>query len=288
MKAGIFYHEDFAREGYYILRDRLEPGFQSLQDLISSGQARLYTPRVCEDTLRLLKVTHTPSLILDVKVEGEYDTAILSAAGVVEAAEKLQSGELNMAFCFVGAAGHHASRNSCWGFCFFNDVAMAVSRLRELGVGRIMVLDVDPHFGDGTRDLLGGDPEVIHINLHTGFVTNENPVWNNYDYGIGAADDAFFINTLNDVLGRDWSFEFLILIFGHDSHRQDYGPCNLSQAAYSFLGKRIRALAGERPVLMVLSGGANSEVAREAIRNLIVSFLQQDQQDCVSQRSNNF
>lgn len=274
MRTGIFYHEAFAREGYEMLRKRVAPGFEGLQDLIQSGQASVYTPRVDESILHLLKATHTPSLILDVKIEGEYENAILSAAGVVEAAERLQTGELDLAFCFVGAAGHHASRDKCWGFCFFNDVAMAVMRLQELGVKRIMIVDVDPHFGDGTRDLLGGDQDVIHINFHSGFVDNENQSWNNYDYGIGGADDIIFMDKINQVLDRPWAFDFLILIFGHDSHRLDYGAYNLSEASYSFLGGKIRLLAAGRPVLMVLSGGANPEVARQAIPALITSFIE--------------
>lgn len=274
MRVGIFYHQDFADKGYYILKDRVQPGFEGLQDLIAAGRAKVYTPEINETIHRLLNTTHTPALIAEVKYEGEYDTALLSAAGVVQAAEKLQGGELDMAFCFVGAAGHHASRNSCWGFCFFNDTAMAATRLHELGVGRIIIIDTDPHFGDGTRDLLGGDPDVIHINFHSGFVDNENQQWNNYDYGIGGADDVKFQKRINEVCSRNWDFEFLILIFGHDSHRDDYGPFNLSQESYPFLGRKMRELAKGRPVLMVLSGGSNPDVARLAIRGLIDGFLE--------------
>ncbi len=274
MQVGIYYHQDFADKGYIILKDRVQPGFEGLADLISSGRARVFTPKPDSDSYRLLAMTHTASLISDVRMEGEYEVSLLSAAGVVQAAEKLQRGELDMAFCFVGAAGHHASRDSFWGFCFFNDVAMAVTRLHELGTRRIMIIDVDPHFGDGTRDLLGGDPDVIHVNFHSGFVDNENTEWNNYDYGISGANDEKFQRRIGDVCSRNWDFEFLILIFGHDSHRTDYGPFNLSQESYPYLGRKIRELAGARPVLMVLSGGAEPEVARLAIRGLIDGFME--------------
>lgn len=273
MRVGVFYHEEFASKGYYILKERVRPGFEALQDLIGSGRIEIFTPEINETVLRLLPAIHTVSLIAEVKYEGEYDVALLSAAGVVEAAERLQRQELDMVFCFVGAAGHHASRNKFWGFCFFNDVAMAVLRLRELGVKRILIIDVDPHFGDGTRDLLGDDPNVIHINFHSGFVDNENQQWNNYDYGIGGATDEVFINKLQEVLNRSWDFDFLILIFGHDSHRDDYGSFRLSQAAYPFLGSLICRIAGGKPALMVLSGGAQPDVARQAIPGLIKGFI---------------
>lgn len=273
MRVGVFYHEDFAQSGYYILRERVRPGFEALQDLVASGRVRVYTPAINETVLDLLRATHTASLIAEVKYEGEYDVSLLSAAGVVEAAERLYQDEMDMAFCFVGAAGHHASRNKFWGFCFFNDVAMAVLRLKEMGVKKFLIIDVDPHFGDGTRDLLGADPDVIHINFHSGMVDQENCEWNNYDYGIGGATDEVFINKLEYALDRPFDFEFLILIFGHDSHNDDYGAFRLSQAAYPYLGRLIYRMAGGKPTLMVLSGGARPEVAREAIPGLIKGFM---------------
>lgn len=274
MRVGIFYHQEFSINGYYILKDRVKPGFDALQDLITSGRARLFTPKVDDLTIRLLSATHTVQHIAGVRYEGEYDVSLLSAAGVVQAAETLQKSDLDMAFCFVGAAGHHASRDGFWGFCYFNDAAMAVIRLRELGVKRIMIIDVDPHFGDGTRNILGDDPEVIHINYHSGFVDNENQAYNNYDYGIGGADDAKFMDKINQVLDRDWEFDFLILIFGHDSHRNDYGAFNLSEKSYPFLGRKLHDLAQGKPVLMILSGGSNPSVAELAIPGLIKGFME--------------
>lgn len=273
MRVGVFYHEEFARNGYYILRERVRPGFEALQDLVCSGCVKVYTPEIGPSIQRLLQATHTAPLIAEVKYEGEYEVSLLSAAGVVEAAERLAQQELDMAFCFVGAAGHHASRNKFWGFCFFNDVAMAVLRLREMGVKKILIVDVDPHFGDGTRDLLGDDPDVLHVNFHSGSVDNENRQWNNYDYGIGGATDEIFMNKLEEVLNQSLDFDFLILIFGHDSHRDDYGSFQLSQAAYPYLGSLLNRLAGGNPTLMVLSGGSQPDVAREAIPGLIKGFI---------------
>jgi len=233
----------------------------------------VFTPSVGERALHLLNKVHAPSLIEDVTREGYYEVSLLSAAGVVEAAEKLQAGELDLAFCFVGAAGHHASRDHYWGFCFFNDAAMAVVRLRELGVERIMIIDVDPHFGDGTRSLLGSDPQVIHINFHSGQGDKEDAESNNYDYGIGAADDSLFMDKINEVMGRQWEYEFLIVIFGHDSHFLDYGAFHLSELSYSFLARKVKEFAAGKPILFILSGGSNPEVGRTAVRAIIQEFV---------------
>lgn len=273
MRAGVFYHEDFSEHGYPVLQERMAPAFRGLADLIESGRLVRYTPQVTRTAERLLSSTHTPHHIARVKSEGYHYVSLLSAAGVVEAAERLAAGELDFAFAFVGAAGHHASRDRYWGFCFYNDAAMAVQRLRELGVRRIMIIDVDPHFGDGTRDLLGPDSEVIHVNFHSGRGDKEDPQLNNYDYGIGGADDALFMDTLNRVLARKWDFEFLMVIFGHDSHFRDYGGFQLSDLAFPFLARRIREFAAGRPVLFILSGGADPEVGRTAVRSVVEEFL---------------
>ena len=273
MRSGVWYHEDFALKGYPTLRHRVKPGFEGLQDLIREGKLKVFVPRVTSQTEELLGRVHSPNHIQMVIKEGYHDIALLSAAGVIEAAECLAKNQLDFAFCFVGTAGHHASRNGYWGFCYYNDVAMAVVRLREMGIKRIMIIDVDPHFGDGTRDLLGSDPDVIHINFHEDDgLTLAKKELNNYDLGLYNADDSSFLRALDRVLQKDWDFDFLIVIFGHDSHCQDYGGFYLTEIAYPEMARLIKDFAGEKPVLFVLSGGSNPEVAKEVIPGVVKVF----------------
>jgi acetoin utilization deacetylase AcuC-like enzyme len=126
MKAAVYYHPDFAEKGYFILRDRVKPGFDALQDLIKQGKIRHHLPILNQEIEELLMDTHSPEHIASVQAEGEHYIALLSAAGVVQAAEQLALRQVDFAFCFVGAAGHHASPDSYWGFCFYNDAVMAV------------------------------------------------------------------------------------------------------------------------------------------------------------------
>jgi acetoin utilization deacetylase AcuC-like enzyme len=62
---------------------------------------------------------------------------------------------------------HHAFREEGSGFCVFNDIAIAVGELRSRGLaGRVSVIDLDVHQGDGTASLFGNDPDVLTISVH--------------------------------------------------------------------------------------------------------------------------
>ncbi|MGI5880392.1 MAG: hypothetical protein ACOX6L_07345 [Syntrophomonadaceae bacterium] len=274
MKAAVFYHPDFAEKGYSTLMHRVKPGFNSLQDMIKTGQLILIVPEINTECYQWLQATHSAQLIEGVKASGMHEVALLSASGVIEAAVKLSQGELDFAFCFVGTAGHHAGQKYCWGFCYYNDVVMAVKKLQSIGTEKIMIIDVDPHSGDGTRDLIAGNPYIIHIN----FFADEDyaysdQVLNNYGILLDNADDNKFLAALDTILQREWDFEFLIVIFGHDSHCLDYGDFYLTTAAYQSLAGKIRVFAQKRPVLFVLSGGSNPQVASEAIPTVIKEFI---------------
>lgn len=270
MKAAVYYHTDFADKGYITLRHRIKPGFDALQDLIKTGQLELVEPVINAESYELLERSHTADLIKRVKAAGMHEVALLSASGVIQAAAKLQEGALDFAFCFTGTAGHHAGKNYCWGFCYYNDVAMAVKKLKSLGTEKIMIIDVDPHSGDGTRDFISRDTEVIHIN----FFEDEDYAYeevnhNNYGILLHNCNDKKFLDSLEGILARTWDYDFLFVIFGHDSHCLDYGDFNLTFDAYQEMARKIRIFARGRPVLWVLSGGSNPQVAATAIPTVI-------------------
>ena len=62
--------------------------------------------------------------------------------------------------------GHHAEPCGCMGFCFFNNVGVAVLRAKELGTRRILIVDWDVHHGNGTQEMFAEDPNVLFISLH--------------------------------------------------------------------------------------------------------------------------
>ncbi|MGI6648325.1 MAG: histone deacetylase [Bacillota bacterium] len=273
MTVLVTYHEDFSNQGYPFLKYRLKPSFQALQKLVSEKTlpVKVIEPRVTEDIINLVDRIHNWRHIRDVQDSGYYEVSLLSVASVVQAAELLSIDRTySSGFAYVGAAGHHASPMGFWGFCFLNDIAAAITRLRDLGKDRFLILDVDPHFGDGTRAFFEKDKNVIHINIYTGNKDEIDLNLNNYDYGLpyNANDDDFEV-TLERALSHSFDFDLMFIVFGHDSHISDYGGFAFSDAVYPILANKVKEYAAMRPHLWVLSGGSEIEVASRVIPAII-------------------
>ena len=94
-----------------------------------------------------------------------YEASALIAGGSVQAAEQVWSGRSQHAVNIAGGL-HHAMRARASGFCVFNDPAIAIARLLELGAERVAYVDVDVHHGDGVQAAFYGDPRVLTVSIH--------------------------------------------------------------------------------------------------------------------------
>jgi acetoin utilization deacetylase AcuC-like enzyme len=272
MKVAITYHEDFGRDGFSVLKDRIRPSFEALMEsgIVDGEEVQVF--RALPAPLYLIEQAHTPAHMANMQSDPYREVAILSAGSVMMAAELVATGQAEAAFAFTGTAGHHASRGGCWGFCYFNDVAITIARLREMGLEHFLIVDVDPHFGDGTRDFFGNDPDVFHINFHSGTGEQHDPIKNNYDIGLGfGASDEQFLSALRSAveLAKDFDFQIAFVIFGHDSHQDDYGGFNLTFKAYPRMAKIIKEAVGDKGLVFVLSGGSCIHVAEKVIPEVI-------------------
>lgn len=183
-----------------------------------------------------------------------YDAAVLAAGGAIAASEYAIHGE--PAFGLIRPPGHHASQNSSWGFCFFNNIAISVEKLLKKGsVEKVLIVDFDLHFGDGTAEIFATNPNVI------------------YHHAEGSSRENL-IERLAEWLRSQKGFDVVAVSAGFDGHEQDWGGM-LTTADYETIGKLIRAssereCSGRR--YAVLEGGYNTVVLGKNVKAFLEGF----------------
>jgi acetoin utilization deacetylase AcuC-like enzyme len=93
---------------------------------------------------------------------GSTRAAKLAAGAVAEATSRVLKGEANRAFCAIRPPGHHAEVAAAFGFCLFNNVAIAAElALQNPEINRVAICDFDVHHCNGTVDIFQNRPEVL-------------------------------------------------------------------------------------------------------------------------------
>ncbi|MGF6093918.1 class II histone deacetylase [Pseudomonas sp. 18175] len=96
-----------------------------------------------------------------------YEIARLSAGLASAAVNKVLQGELDNAYVLSRPPGHHALPDQAMGFCYLNNIAIAIEIARErFGVQRIAVLDWDVHHGNGTQAIFYERSDVLTLSIH--------------------------------------------------------------------------------------------------------------------------
>ena len=109
-----------------------------------------------------LLAAHTKAHIEQVRRVGLFEIGALAAGGAIQAA---QAGMEEPSFGLIRPPGHHASANSCWGFCFFNNMAVSLYYLRaKHHIDQAFILDFDLHYGDGNVNILEKESWVEILN----------------------------------------------------------------------------------------------------------------------------
>jgi acetoin utilization protein AcuC len=114
---------------------------------------------VLRDPARGLGTDDTPTF------KNMHEVSALIAGASIAGAEAVWRGEAEHAVNFAGGL-HHAMPGAAAGFCVYNDPALAVARLLELGAERVAYVDIDVHHGDGVQKAFWDDPRVLTISLH--------------------------------------------------------------------------------------------------------------------------
>ena len=151
--------------------------------------------------------------------------ALLAAGGSVLAGEIAVKGE--PVFALIRPPGHHASEDSNWGFCYYNNIAVSLLDLCAKGlIDSAFILDFDLHTGDGNINILGGDKRFT--------IYNPN----------GRGDDDYLAD-VKRVLDNAPDVDIIVASAGFDEYIEDWGG-NLSTEAYRKIGGLMYDFAEER------------------------------------------
>jgi acetoin utilization deacetylase AcuC-like enzyme len=186
-----------------------------------------------------IALAHTAGHIDDVRREGLYEIAALAAGGAIQAA---RLGLSVPAFGAIRPPGHHASADSCWGFCYFNNMSVALLTLKaEERISTAAVLDFDLHFGDGN----------VNILEHRDWVSICNPTARDRE-GYLEEVETFIASHPADIIG---------ISAGFDHHLEDWGGL-LHTDDYRTMGRLVahssRTCGGG--CFAILEGGYNHDV----------------------------
>jgi len=177
-------------------------------------------PAMREDILRV----HTSAMVERVELEGRetYKTALLAAGGAIRGSEEAMRGIPT--FAVVRPPGHHAGPERYWGYCFFNNIAVAITRLMvNSTIASAVVLDLDLHDGDGTEAIFRDNSAVNVIN-------------------VTAKTRSAFLDSLEQELGNSSETDVLGISAGFDTYVRDWGGI-LDTEDYRAIGTSIRTAA---------------------------------------------
>jgi acetoin utilization deacetylase AcuC-like enzyme/GNAT superfamily N-acetyltransferase len=214
--------------------------------------------------------------------------AYTAAKGAVDcaltAASKIMEG-YRISYALVRPPGHHAERKVFGGFCYFNSSAVAAHFLSAHG--KVAVLDVDYHHGNGTQDIFYQREDVLTVSIH-GHPSFAYPYFSGFaeetgeEKGLGfnrnypmpeELDGEGYRKVLERALKRVEKFnpKFLVLALGLDTVRKDpTGTWSLSAADLKANGMMIGAL--QLPTVVVQEGGYRSRSLGANARNFFLGL----------------
>lgn len=202
-----------------------------------------------------------------------YPTARRAVDTALTAAQLVRDGE-RFAYALCRPPGHHAERRIYGGFCFLNNSAIAANMLAK--DGKVALLDIDYHHGNGAQDIFYERADVLTLSIH-GHPRHAYPNFSGYADEIGAGagvgfnrnwpleppvDDARYISILEQALKAVRKFEprHLVVSLGFDiMHGDPTGAFALTTKGLAQIADAIGAM--RLPTLFVQEGGY-------AIRNL--------------------
>ena len=177
----------------------------------------------------------------------------------------------------LGGGFHHANARAGAGFCLFNDVATAIADERRKGFeAPVLVIDLDLHDGDGTRDIFRDDPTVHTFSIHARhWGPTEATASTAIELG-PRVDDATYLAAVRDHLPpviEEHRPRLVFYLAGCDPARDDVlGDWKISPEAMLERDRRVvrevRRHGRRTPLVVLLAGGYSQTTWRYSARFL--------------------
>jgi acetoin utilization deacetylase AcuC-like enzyme len=217
---------------------------------------------------------------------GTWRAAKSSADVALTGAELIRNGE-GAAFSLCRPPGHHASADVYNGYCFLNNAAIAAQAHRDSGAGRVTVLDIDYHHGNGTQAIFYERGDIQVVSIHA------DPM-DEYPYFLGHADEcgdgpgqganvnlplpagtdfSRYGETLEQACDAVTAFgpDVLVVSLGADTFKEDpISKFKLESADFNHIGDRLAKL--NRPTQFVMEGGYAVDALGVNVANVLTAF----------------
>lgn len=217
-------------------------------------------------------------------VHGTFDAAKAAVDTALSGAQAVLDGT-PAAYSLCRPPGHHAMHHAMGGYCYFNNAAIAAHFLSQHG--RIAILDIDYHHGNGTQEVFYDRADVLYVSLHadpsdaypyaSGF-SEENGRGEGLNATVNfplkkSTTPEQYLKVLQEALFavRTFSPDYLVISAGFDTFIDDpIGGLNLPAPSYKTIGSEIHKLA--LPTLIIQEGGYNISALGQLSSNFIKAF----------------
>lgn len=171
----------------------------------------------------------------------------------------------------LGGGFHHAYPEAGYGFCVFNDVAIAVAHLRKHGFDKpILIIDLDLHQGDGNKSIFANNPLVTTYSVHA--EDWEKSVYpNNHDIALGAGigDEAYLHairSTLPNIIQKVKPYLVFYLAGVDVAEDDELGDWRISHDAIFERDVFVHQAVGKRRMVILSAGGYGRNAWRHSAR----------------------
>lgn len=220
-------------------------------------------------------------------LDGTWQAVRASAMTAIEAATHVASGA-PAAYALCRPPGHHAYKDKAGGFCYVNNTALAAEVARTKA-GRVAILDIDVHHGNGTQGIFYDRGDVFHVSIH-GDPADLYPFYAGYadERGQGAGEGAnlnlpmplfsdsnAYRAAVENALAAiaDFGADILILALGLDASTEDPFACmQVDRSGFARMGELIGAT--RLPTVIVQEGGYLSPELEFSFEAFLTGFMQ--------------